>query len=541
MSMHIMNRNRAHVIYILLALVRAATSWASPSRLEPREEACRALASTDFAHIVDAPTHITDSKLLGASEGLPAHCEAHGYVAPSTGLILVMPATGWNGKLLEMGCSGFCGEAELTYASRSYSKQLKRGYSVVVFAGAHDDLSAAWAYNDLQAQIDFGIRAPHVAALAAKAITEQYFKAAPAKSYFWGCSTGGQQALAEAQRFPWDFDGIIAGAPSPTFSGPMMYYLWNARALKGTVSRDDLKLVHDRAVAQCDMDDGVKDGVIGDPLHCKFDPAELLCKTGKHTECLTKVQIDAVKKVYAGPTTSKGEKLYTGGPLPGSELNWITDELSGAYISGGVAEPWAKEYFSYVGFMPAPGPDWKVEDFDFDRDYKRLRISESLFGAADNPDLRKFKGAGGKMLMYQGGQDQSDIPSDAIDYYQTTEKTMGGRAPTQAFFRLFLIPGMNHCEGGAGASDIDYLTYLEAWVEQGRPPDQMVGAHVNIDQFLKTHDWRDANFATEMEHLRNDSKNVEFTRPVYPYPTTAKYRGSGDPKNAASFGPAGPH
>jgi len=367
-----------------------------------------------------------------------------------------------------------------------------------------------------------------VAALAGKAITEHYYKTPSAKSFFSGCSSGGQQALSEAQRFPWDFDGILSGAPSPTFSGPMMYYLWSARALIGTVDRADLELLHAGAVAKCDMDDGVGDGVIGDPLHCPFDPAELLCKRGQTAHCLTTAQVAAIRKVYSGPTTSQGERIYTGGPLPGSELNWMTDDLSGAYVLGGNAAPWSKEYFAYVGFMPAPGPTWKPEDFDFDRDYKRLRMAESLFGAADNPDLRKFKAAGGKLILYQGGADQSDIPTDAIDYYETAEKTMGGRAATQEFFRLFVIPGMNHCNGGAGAFAIDYLTYLEAWVERGEAPEAMIGAHVRSDNY---DDWT--------RFPLNPAK-VSFTRPVYPYPVRAKYKGAGDPNSAASFGPIRP-
>jgi len=277
-------------------------------------------------------------------------------------------------------------------------------------------------------------------------------------------------------------------------------------------------------MANCDMDDGVKDGVIGDPLHCKFDPAELLCKAGKKTNCLSARQVDAIRKVYSGPTTSKGEKIYTGGPLPGSELNWIPGYVSDA----GVMVPWSQEYFSYVGFMPAPGPGWKPAEFDFDRDYKRIRLAESLFGAADNPDLRKFKVAGGKLILYQGGADESDIPTDAIDYYETTQNTMGGRAATQEFFRLFFVPGMNHCTGGAGAFAIDYLPYLERWVEQGKAPDVLIGAHVKSDDYS---DWTD---------FPVDPVKVSFTRPVYPYPLRAAYRGTGDPNDAASFGPVNP-
>jgi feruloyl esterase len=181
--------------------------------------------------------------------------------------------------------------------------------------------------------------------------------------------------------------------------------------------------------------------------------------------------------------------------------------------------------------MPAPGPNWKPSDFDFDRDYKRLRAAESLFGAADNPDLRKFKAAGSKLLMYQGGQDESDIPTDAIDYYETAQRTMGGRGPTQAFFRLFFIPGMNHCTGGPGAFAIDYLTYLEAWVEKKQAPDKLIGAHIEVADPIRL--WT-------LSFPLDRSIAISFTRPVYPYPARARYRGRGDPTNAANFDSVSP-
>jgi hypothetical protein len=490
--------------------------------------ACTALEGTDFTHVIDAPSQVASAKFVEASGDVPAHCLVMGAVSPSVGFSLRLP-THWNGKFFERGCGGYCGDLA-GFEGGIFVGPLRRGYAYLYFDGGHTATmdSALWAYNNLQAQIDFGFRAPHVAALAGKAITERYYGKAPAKSYFHGCSSGGQQAFSEAQRFPWDFDGIVAGAPSPTFSGPMMYYLWAGRTLHGTVTQADLKMLHKKVVQACDMDDGVADGVISDPMNCRYDPATLLCKAGQKAECLTAPQIEAVKKVYGGPTTSKGEKIYTGGPMPGSELNWINDEACCAYVSSAGIARWSGDYFSYVGFMPAPGPSWKMSDFDFDRDYKRIRMAESVFGAADNPDLRKFKAAGGKMILYQGWQDESDIPSDSIDYYETAEKTMGGRAATQEFFRLFMVPGMNHCSSGAGAFAIDYLDYLENWVEKSRAPDVMVGAHVKDTNWLQSF---------QLSFPLDAKTPVTFTRPIYPYPTQAKYKGVGDPNDAANWGP----
>jgi len=513
----------------------------------PEAARCASLVNADFSHVLDAPTQVTEAQLTAGSAGLSTHCEVKGYVTPTVGFFLAMPPQNWNGKFLELGCGGFCGgivdRTRLEISKEIFIGPKHRDYAVLIFDGGHATagISGLWGYNNLQAQFDFGVRAPHVAALAGKAITEHYYKRAPIRSYFSGCSSGGQQAFSEAQRFPWDFDGILAGAPSPTFSGPMMYYLWSGRALAGKVNKADLKLVHEAALARCDMDDGLKDGVIGDPLHCKFGSAQLLCKPGENSGCLTQEKVDAIKKVYSGPTTSEGVKIYTGGPLPGSELNWIRDIPGTAYVYGGdKVVPWSGEYFRYIGFMPAPGPGWNPQDFDFDRDYKRLRVAESLFGAADNLDLRKFKAAGGKMILYQGGQDESDIPTDAVDYYETAEKTLGGRASTQEFFRLFLIPGMNHCLGGAGAWAIDYVSYLEDWVERGQAPAVMIGSHLDMDEFRHAHPSSEPNFAAEFEQFRNDPHNVKFTRPMYPYPVRARYQGNGDPNKAASFAPVNP-
>lgn len=495
---------------------------------------CPALATADFSKIQDAPTRVIAARLVEASGGLPAYCQVQGMVLPSVGFELRLPTSNWNGKMFEAGCGGFCGNIRI----EACDPPLRRGYACIAsdMGNKGGRTNGLALYNDLQAQIDFGFRAAHVTALAGKALTEYFYARAPSRAYFMGCSSGGQQALSEAQRFPWDFDGIIAGAPSPTFSGPMMYYEWAGRHLVGTVTPADLELLHERAVERCDLDDGLKDGLIGDPPACKFDPAELLCRSEGQTSCLTREKVEAVKKVYAGPTTSTGEKIYTGGPMVGSELNWYgpgpafgTTAITGAYgtSDGTSMSAWPSQYFRYVGFMPAQGPEGEYRPFDYDHDYKRLGMAEALFGNANNPDLRKFAAAGGKMIMYNGWADQSDIPSDAIDYYETAERTMGGRAVTQEFFRLFLVPGMNHCWGGEGAFAIDYLGYLEAWVERGQAPNVMIGAHL-------TGDPGPAN------GFPLDPAKVSFTRPVYPHPLQARYEGAGDPNDAASFGPVEP-
>jgi feruloyl esterase len=437
------------------------------------------------------------------------------------GIELRMPVTNWNGKFLEVGCGGHCG----SFFTQLCSGPLRKGYACIASDMGHKSLTtqAAWAYNNLQAQVDWGYRAAHVTAIAGKAITHEYYKRAPARSYFLGCSTGGREALVESQRFPWDFDGIVGGAPVVSSEGWPMDFIWAIKALTGNdgkpvLTAADAKLLHEAVVAKCDMDDGVKDGIISNPMACKFDPSVLQCKSDGQAGCLTSSKIEVVKKMYAGPPASIVDRVYTEGAIPGSELNWVSDFLS--YWS---TSHYTADVFRYEGFWPAPGPSWNLSDFDLERDSKRIGMYASLMNA-NNPDLRKFAAVGGKLLVYFGWQDPS--PPEATDYYETVEKTMGGRANTQNFFRLFMIPGMDHCSGGAGAFAVDYLSYMEAWVEKGQAPDKLVGAHINGLTWGESFG---------LPFPLDASTPIAFTRPFFPYPARAIYKGKGDPNDAANF------
>jgi Tannase and feruloyl esterase len=510
------------VVLAMMALAAiSGLAEAAPSATESVEvKQCEALASTDFSRIQDAPTQITEANLIKRKDDLPAHCQVKGYVTPQVGFEIRLPVNNWNGKFMETGCGGTCGVITIDWLCPG---PLRKGYACITTDMGHEDRSGGglWAYNNPQEEIDWGFRATHVTAIAGKAITEQYYRKTPSKAYFMGCSTGGRQGMVEAQRFPWDFDGIIAGAPASDQSGTIMIRLWAALAMrdkdgKSILSSTDLQLVHDAVVDACDMNDGVKDGLIGDPRACHFDPLKLVCKGQSSTECLSMEQANALKRIYTGPMTSKGKEIYTDGALmPGAELAF------GGYFESKFSS-FDVNFLRYMAFVPDPGPNWQPSDLNFDRDYKRFGMMESLY-AGTNPDLRKFKAAGGKIILYHGWSDAGPggiPPLKTVDYYETVEKTMGGPAATQDFFRLFMIPGMGHCGGGEGALDIDYLSYLEAWVEKDHAPDAMIGKHLDEE--------------------RNDPKNIKFTRPVYPYPLRARYRGSGDPNDAASFVPESP-
>lgn len=507
-------------------------------------ERCTALINAEFSKVPDAPTQVLSSSLVDAKDDAPAYCEIRGYVAPDVGFALRLPPDRWNGKFIELGCGGSCGSEEHIAGC---NPPVRKGFACIVSDGGHKSNGGEmkWAYNNPQAAIEYLVRASHVTALAGKAIVAHYYSQDPNKSYFMGCSAGGIQAMWEAQRFPWDFNGIVAGGPALRLSGSWANWLWNNRALMGrngepALAKSDLELLHRAVVAKCDLNDGVKDGVIGDPRACHFEPSEIRCTAGKSGNCLTAPQVEAVEKIYNGPVDSKGERLGRPIALRGSEISW-------SVLFGGTSKAptpffnYLKDWFAYSIFQVNLGAGWKPEDFDFDRDYKRLAAMEAL--EPNNPDLRKFKAAGGKLLAYTGWNDAIEGALNTADYYETAERTVGGRAPTQDFFRLFVIPGMNHCSGGDGAYAVDYLTSLESWVENGEAPDKVIGAHLKLDDLMEKAEHGDRAALQTLERRMEfplDPSNVEFARPIYPYPTRTKYLGHGDPNQPSSFGPVQP-
>lgn len=523
---------------ILSVSARAATS---PTNITS-DMRCHQLANDDFSEIQDAPTQIIDTKVIAAAGSTPAHCRIEGYVRPQVGFELLLPSNEWNGKFMEVGCGGWCGSIDVSQCDAA----LRHGYACIVSDMGHkgSEEDTLWADNNLPAQVDFGYRATHVVALSGKAIARRYYDKAPVHSYFVGCSTGGYQGVMEAQRFPWDFDGIVAGAPDIDEAAANLRATWIVRNFldrngKPLLTHDALQLTHEAVLKRCDMDDGIEDGIIGNPLACRFDPAEILCKSGQTNGCLTLTQADVIKKLYSGPMTSDGKSISTGGFLRGSELNWEQ-----FWPASGV-----EQFFKFGIWGYSAGPQFKYTDFDFDRDYKRLGLASWYDNS--NPDLRKFKDAGGKLIVYHGATDTVDLPGAVIDYYETVERTMGGRASTQDFFRLFFIPGMNHCTGGSGAYAIDYVSYLEAWIEQGKAPDVLIGAHVSdsylatvplpkLAQDLPADLTPEARVSIAVDFLElplDPAIPLAFTRPIYPYPTRAKYLGQGNPNSASSFGP----
>jgi len=514
---------------IVLAWTSVILGLPPAAHAEPaQKDRCAALMATDFSRIQDAPTQIIRAKSVKAEGEYPDYCLVEGYVTPTVGFELRLPET-WNNKLVQIGCGGFCGGTRFTAETAQCSDAVRRGYTCVVSDQGHKSQmnDGAWALNNLQGKVDYGFRAIHVTIIAARGIAEKYYGVPPKRAYFTGCSGGGRQALVAAQKFPEDYDGIIANDPASRLGDDFAIFHWNMLAVRAKdgsslFSPNDIQVLKAAVLAKCDMNDGVRDGVIGDPRVCNFDPVEILCTASRTTACLSQQQVDAARKVYGGPVDSHGRKLYRSHSMLGSEDGWFT------FTS---PEGFSSDFMKYMAFDQDPGPNWDAKTFDWDKDPQRMRLMDAVY-AANDPDIRAFRDHGGKLMIIQGWHDDgTPFSLNTIDYYEMVQKAMDGPAATKAFARLFLVPGRRHCGAGPGANAIDELSYLEAWVEQGKAPDMLLARHVPDG------DWETQD-ATQ--YFRVPTQPTTFSRPIYPYPLQYRYSGHGDPNDASRFIPVDP-
>jgi feruloyl esterase len=431
---------------------------------------------------------------------VPAACRVVGRVPPAVNFEVWMPASGWNGKFQAVGGGGFAGV--ISYGA--IATALNRGYATASTDTGHSTPGGSWALNHLELVTDFGYRAIHEMTVRAKAIVTAFYGTGPRYSYFVGCSTGGRQGLMEAQRFPTDYDGIVAGAPANYWTRMSAGNLFMAAAtLKDEATRlpaPKLVALNNGAVAACDARDGVTDGLIESPQRCTFDPASLQCSGEETDACLTPAQVSAARQIY-GPAVNPRTKdeIFPGMP-PGSELTW------GALAGGPRPFSIAVEFYKYFVFS---NPDWDWTTMDFDRDVAAGEEKVGKVLNAIDPNLGAFKARGGKLVMYHGWNDQLISPFNTINYFNSVAKTMGA-SETDDFLRLFMAPGMLHCAGGPGPNTFDAVGALEQWVEHGRKPAEMIASH-----------------STEGV--------VDRSRPLCPYPQVATYNGSGSIDAAASF------
>ena len=460
---------------------------------------------------------------------VPAHCDVRGTTRPSPDseikfAVWLPPAAAWNGKYRQEGNGGWAGNIPL----RAMIDPLSRGYAVAATDDGHTGGEADWAVGHPEKVIDFGYRAVHETGVQAKTLIRALYGKDPSLSYFYGCSDGGREALMEAQRYPEDFNGIIAAAPANWWSHLFTGFMWNmlaqAKPPGGAIAPAKMPAIQKAVLSACDAIDGVKDGLIEDPRACQFHPAVLTCKGKETADCLTAPQVEALKKIYAGPKSPRtGEQIYPGWP-PGAEAAANRSTTTGA--SGP----------SFFGMAVHEDPKWDPLTFELDSD---VAYGDAKGGPVINsfsPDLRSFRARGGKLLQYHGWSDQTITALSSIVYYDRTRAFLSkfpdarsdASKPVDDFYRMFLVPGMAHCRGGNGPNDFgnlggaltstsndperDVFAAMERWVEKGVAPEHVIGSGTVTGDASK-----------------------KLTHPLCMYPKVARYKGTGDVHDAASF------
>ncbi len=522
-------------------------------------DACESLAHRKFEHVSIETAELNTSRkftpvergtTLPVIDDLPSFCRVHGIARPvpgsEIGFEVWLPLEKWSGRLHMLGNGG--------YSSSIYWEQMtdriRRGDVAVATDTGHtgDNYDMRFVVERPESLVDFSHRAVHESIVAAKAIVAAYY-AKPAKySYFTGCSTGGYQGLSEAQRYPDDFDGIIAGAPGNNRSRLNLAFLWNFAANH----RDDnsqivpdskLPMVTRAAVKACDSIDGVADGVISDPRECKFDPAQIQCRGGDGEECLTSEQVTAIRKMYAGPRDARtGVQVYPGLTAGSEGIQVDAKERPGwADFWNNRRQPDEPQRVDFFRYWVFKDPRWDWRKFDWSSDI--VRMDQRIAGTfdANRPDLTRFKARGGKLLMFMGWQDPVGSATEAINYYESVVARSSLKAPdarhadTQSFLRLYMVPGMAHCRLGPGATFFtsqmrrsippvedarhDMMQALYQWVEQGTAPQDLI--------------------ATHFDEPDSPVRKIAFQRPICVYPQKIRYQG-GPQHLASSFACEGP-
>jgi feruloyl esterase len=496
------------------------------------------IPSTTLTSAVDVPAGTftptyekAPAKIYSAT--VPAFCRVIGVIHPvpesTIGFEVWLPVPkAWNHRTEGVGSGAYAGR--ISYGPLENAIAL--GYAVSSTNTGHSGSDLRFAVDHPERIVDWGYRAIHETAQVTESIVVAYYGAAPAHAYFNGCSTGGGQALSEAQRFPEDYDGILAGDAGNDRVHLNAGFLWGFAAAhngdKLILPESKLQLIHDAAIKACDAADGVLDGILEDPMSCHFDPAVLACKASTSSECLSPQEVEAVRKIYAGPKNPRTGQQIIGGLMPGSEVIKGGDYSGWKNFITGPTEPSRVDFWKYWVFN---NPKWDWHMFDYDSD---VTIGDEKMAAvnASNPDLRPFERRGGKLLVYHGWIDPVGPPADAINYHNAVEKVIGSPAETAEFFRLFIVPGMSHCSGGdgyelaGGARGVDdpngipmwpnpdpahdMLSALDAWVSHGDVPQQIVAAHY-------------------------DDGRVERTIPVCAFPKVARWTGKGSSDDAKNY------
>jgi feruloyl esterase len=476
------------------------------------QQSCESLTKLALPNVtVRSSESVPAGKFIPPGEGViadvPAFCRVTGIIQPEVKFEIWMPEK-WNNKLLAVGNGGLAGSINF----RQMMEPLQRGYATSSTDTGHESRNndASWAQGHMQRVIDFAHRSIHVMAQADKAIIQAFYGARPAHAYFSGCSQGGQEALMSVQRYPQDFDGVIAGDPANFWTHNQVDHIFTVLATQGDsyIPASKVPTLAAAVNQACDALDGIQDGILNDPRRCHFDPATLLCKAGDAPTCLTSAQVDAVRKLYQGP----GEQIYPG-LLPGGENgpggwgNWITGSQPGVNGHANLGLP----FFKYIVFED---PNWDARSFKFetapgfDNDVQFIDYKLGPLFNATSSDLSAFRANGGKLIQYHGWSDPDITPLNSVNYYESVSKAMPGASD---FYRLFMVPGMQHCTGGPGPAKFDMVGVLEQWVEHGTAPEKVIASHVT------------------------NSGDVDRTRPLCPYPQEAQWKGTGSTDQAENF------
>jgi len=499
---------------ILGILAIGAGFTARVNRTDPAPGACDSLSTMTLANgrITSAsslpaggftPPGSNATSANQAFQSVPAFCRVTATLTPTADsdikIEVWMPLANWNQKLQAVGNGGWAG----TISYGSMAAALAKGYATASTDTGHSTPGASFAMNHPEKLIDYGHRAVHEMTVQAKAIVAAFYGGGPKLSLWNGCSTGGRQGVIEASKYPADYDAIIAGATpvtSPRLHGVRMQFNRMVhRTEAGYVPPEKYAAIHDAALKSCDALDGVKDGVIDQPDRCSFDPITIQCKADDGPACLTPAQVETARAMY-GPVRDP----KTGAPLsfpmlhPGSELSWAT-------LAGPQPYQIATEAFRYVVFND---PAWDPASFDPSTDISRLERQATGI-EPPSPNLKPFFSRGGKLLMYHGWADQQVAPLNSTTYFDEVVKASGKDTAGKSI-ALYLVPGMGHCQGGAGTDNFDKVAAIEEWISTGVAPKQIVASH-------------------------RASGATDRTRPLCQYPQVATYKGSGSTDDASNF------
>jgi feruloyl esterase len=473
------------------------------------QDACAPLATRPT---LEDATIVSVVGVAAGASGVPGHCEVQVSIAPvagsTIGAVYRLPAD-WNGKVLGIGGGGFAGNVRAEAASDG----LARGYAIIQNDLGHASASAldpSFAIDtagnrNVEGIVDFGHRATHLATVVGKQVAEHFYGRAPERAYWQGCSTGGRQGLAEVQRYPEDYDGVIAGAPvyTPvTYSNAMLRVQMFHAQPGSNLTPEQVPAIRAAVLAACDASDGVADGILTDPRTCAWDPAELQCRASGPlaATCLSPAQVETVRTAYSGVRMRDGR--FAAMPLMrGGESDWVARMVGTAQQPRGVNALLGAPFMAYIA-VGDPGYDFMT--FDAERDWRVLDGGIAAEVHQQNPNIAPFVARGGKLLLWHGFNDPGPSPLSTVAYY---EAVLGAVPNARDSLRLFLAPGVLHCAGGAGPDRFDALTALENWVERGIAPRTMIAT-------------------------KQDSP---LERPLCAYPALPRYRGTGDTNDAASF------